>query len=162
MPKILWSKLHSHMIESWKWMEGQILTGRWLRCDRTLAAGSGQFIWPRRTSLVWPDAGRSMWPNAEGQRPVNSSKGPDLRKCDRTRPVSGDRTLSIQRPVVYSKHPRSTGRVRSVLTGPCQRPVITWKLLRGLNWPKRPVNMIGASGHPAEAHNGSFFRLPYK
>ena len=27
--------------------------------DRTLAAGSGQFIWLRRTSLVWPDAGRS-------------------------------------------------------------------------------------------------------
>ena len=54
---------------------------------------------------------------------VDSSKGPDLRKCDRTRSVNTDRTLSIQRPVEYSKHPRAIGRVRSLLTGPYQRPV---------------------------------------
>ena len=26
----------------------------------------------------------------------------------------------------------------------------------------RPVNMTGASGHPVEAHNGSFFSHAYK
>ena len=120
--------------------------------DRELEVNGGSNT-DRTLAPVRPDAGRRvrsvylteenksgvigrrkvMGPDAGGQRPVDSSKGPDLRKCDRTRPVSGDRTLCIQRPVVYSKHPRSTGRVRSVLTGPCQRPVITWKLLRGLN-----------------------------
>ena len=29
MPKIFWSKIHSHIFGSWKWMEGQTLTGRW-------------------------------------------------------------------------------------------------------------------------------------
>ena len=31
-----------------------------------------------------------------------------------------------------------------------------------MNWPERPVNMTGASGHAAEAHNGSFFSHAYK
>ena len=51
-------------------------------------------------------------------------------------PVSGDRTLPA------SGQHLITG-VRVELTG-------------------APVNMTGASGHPAEAHNGSFFRLSYK
>ena len=92
MPKILWSKLHSHMIESWKWMEGQMLTGRWLRCDRTLAAGSGQFIWSR--DCVW---------------------------CDQTLERSCDRTLrgSVRStPVRFQRRESATGHVRSVLTGP--------------------------------------------
>ena len=46
-----------------------------------------------------------MRPDAEGQRPVDSSKGPDLRMCDQTCPVNTDRTLSIQRPVESSKVP---------------------------------------------------------
>ena len=74
---------------------------------------------------VRPDAGHRVWlvhlteeiksgvtgrwevmrPDAEGQRPVDSSKGQDLRKCDRTRPVDTDRTLRVQRPVESSKVP---------------------------------------------------------
>ena len=47
--------LHSHMIESWKWMEGQILTELWLRSDQTLAQSlvssfdQGEIIWCNRT-----------------------------------------------------------------------------------------------------------------
>ena len=48
---------------------------------------------------------RSVQPDAERQRPVDSSKVPEKRICDRTRPVSTDRTLGVQRPVEYSKVP---------------------------------------------------------
>ena len=44
-----------------------------------------------------------MRPDAEVQRPVDSSKVPEKEFCDRTRPVSTDRTLGVQRPVEYSK-----------------------------------------------------------
>ena len=42
--------------------------------------------------------------DAERQRPVDSSKVLEKGICDRTRPVSTDRTLGVQRPVEYSKH----------------------------------------------------------
>jgi hypothetical protein len=157
MPKIFWSKLHSHMIESWKWMEGQMLTGRWLRCDRTLAAGSGQFI--LSTDCVRCD------------QTLERSSDRTLRGSIRSTPVRFQRRESVTGPWGFSVRSspvsiqwgfHATGRVRSVVTGPCQRPVNTFPLARGLNWPERPVNTIGASGHPAEAHNGSFFRLSYK
>ena len=48
---------------------------------------------------------RSVLPDAERQRPVDSSKVPEKEFCDRTRPVSTDRTLRVQRPVEYSKVP---------------------------------------------------------
>ena len=44
-----------------------------------------------------------MRPDAEDQRPVDSSKVLEKEFCDRTHPVSTDRTLGIQRPVEYSK-----------------------------------------------------------
>ena len=56
-----------------------------------------------------------MRPDAEGQHPVDSSKGPDLEKSDRMRPVSADRTLRVQRPVESSKVP---GRVLCDRTRP--------------------------------------------
>ena len=48
-----------------------------------------------------------------------------------------------------------TGRVRSVLTGRCQAS--DHHLITGV-WGE----LTGASGHPAEAHNGSFFSRCYK
>ena len=54
---------------------------------------------------VRPDAGVVKLPDAERQRPVDSSKVPEKRICDRTRPVSTDRTLGVQRLVEYSKVP---------------------------------------------------------
>ena len=61
-----------------------MLTGRWLRCDRTLAP-------------VRPDTKR--------QRLVDSSKVPVKGIYDRTRSISTDRTLRVQRPVESSKGP---------------------------------------------------------
>ena len=55
--------------------------------------------------LARPDAEEVKWPDAEVQRPVDSSKVPEKEICDRTRPVSTDRTLGVERPVEYSKVP---------------------------------------------------------
>ena len=92
------------------------------------------------------------------QRPVEYSKHPVREKCDRTCPVSADRTLGVQRPVEYNKVP-----VRDICDR--TRPVSGDRTLpasdQHLNTSVR-VELTGASGHPAEAHNGSFFRLPYK
>ena len=61
-------------------MEGQILTERWLQCDQTLAQGpansfdQGVFVWCDRTLRV---SVRLVRPDAEGQRPVDSSKVPE-------------------------------------------------------------------------------------
>ena len=69
-----------------------MLIRRWLWCDRTLAAGSDQFI-----------------------------LSTDCIRCDRTLERSSDRTLkgSIRStPVRFQRRESATGRVRSVLTGP--------------------------------------------
>ena len=84
-------------------------------------------------------------PDAEGQRPVDSSKVLERENPDQTRPVNvdrtlirfqlltgccsaSDRTLKVQHPVDISKVPimeNVTGHVWSVLIGRCQRPVNT-------------------------------------
>ena len=73
-------------------------------------------------------------------------------------PVNTDRTLRIQRPVEYSKHPVREKWDRT-------RPVSGDRTLlasgQHLNTGVR-VELTGASGHPAEAHNGSFFSRCYK
>ena len=79
-----------------------------------------------------------MVPDAEGQRPVDSSKVPKRENLDRTRPVNADRTLirfrlligrysasdrtlGVQSPVdiskvpVRGKHDRTLASVRSTL-----------------------------------------------
>ena len=69
-----------------------MLTGRWLRCDRTLAAGSGQFISSR-----------------------------DYVRCDRTLEWLSDWTLrgSVRStPVRFQRRESTIGHVWSVLTGP--------------------------------------------
>ena len=78
--------------------------------------------------------------------------------CDRTRPVSTDQTLGVQRPVEYSKVPVRDicDRTRSV-SGDWTLPASGQHLNTGVR-----VELTGASGHPAEAHSGSFFRLSYK
>ena len=91
-------------------------------------------------------------------RLVNSSKVPEKGICDRKRPVSTDRTLRVQRPVESSKVPV---RVLCDRT----RPVSADRTLPAFGqyiFTGSRVELTGASGHPAEAHNGSFFRLPYK
>ena len=80
------------------------------------------------------------------------------RICDRARSVSTDRTLGVQRPVEYSKVPVREKYDRT-------RPVSGDRTLpasgQHLNTIVR-VELTGASGHPAEAHNGSFFSRCYK
>ena len=77
-------------------MENQILTGRWLRVDRTLAQSpvssfdQGEIVWCDRTL-------RGERPDAGCQRPVDSSKVLERKNLDRTRPVSADRTLASVR-----------------------------------------------------------------
>ena len=68
-------------------MEDQILIGRWLRFDRTLAQSpvssfdQGEVVWYNRTL-------RGERPDAECQRPVDSSKVPERENRDRTRSVT--------------------------------------------------------------------------
>ena len=74
-------------------MEGQILTGRWFRCDRTLA-----------------------------QSPVSSFDQGEVIWCDRTLKLKSDRTLGASvrsTPVRFQRAVFTTGHVRSVLTGRC-------------------------------------------
>ena len=78
-----------------------MLTERWLRFDQTLVLGpvssfdQGVFVWCDRTLRVErPDAGC--------QRSVDSSKVPERKNRDRTRPVSADRTLASIRS--HCKH----------------------------------------------------------
>ena len=121
------------------------------------------------------------------QRPVDSSKVPEKEICDRTRPVSSDRTLRVLRPVDSSKVPEkeicdrtcpaSSDRTLRVLRlvesskVPVRvlcdrtRPISADRTLPAsgqLFFTGSQVQLTGVSGHPAEAHNGSFFRLPYK
>ena len=116
-----------------------------------------------------------MVPNAEGQRSVDSSKVPKRENLDQTHPVNDDRmlirfrlltgrcsasdqTLEVQHPVDISKVPVRGKHDRT-------RPVSVDRTLpvsgQHLNTGVR-VEPTRASGHPVEAHNGSFFRLPYK
>ena len=72
-------------------MEGQILTRRWVRCDRTLAQGPVSSF--DRVEQVW---------------------------CDRTLEGHCDRTLRASvrsTPVRFQREKITTGRVWSVLTG---------------------------------------------
>ena len=72
--------------------------------DRTLAQSpvssfdQGEVVWCNRTL-------RGERPDARCQRPVDSSKVPEEKIYDWTRPVSTDRTLGVQRPIEYSKVP---------------------------------------------------------
>ena len=85
-------------------MDGQILTGRWLRVrsvhlTKVIASGL-----TGRCEVMVPDA--------EGQRSVDSSKVLDRENHDWTRPVSVDRTLaSVQS---HCKHWSSGCTDRSV------------------------------------------------
>ena len=68
-------------------MEGQILTGRWFRCDQTLAQSlvnsfdQGEIVWRDRTL-------RGERPDAGCQHSVDSSKVPERENHDRTRSVT--------------------------------------------------------------------------
>ena len=76
-----------------------------------------------------------------------------MRISDRTRPVSTDWTLEVQRPVEYSKVPV---RVKCDQTRPVSADQTLPASGHHLNTGPR-VELTGASGHPAEAHNGLFF-----
>ena len=102
-------------------MEGQILTGRWFRVDRTLA-----------------------------QSPVSSFNHGDCVWFDRTL-----RACVRSTPVRFQRGKIATRRVWSVLIGRC--PVSSHTLNIGVRG-----ELTGASGHPAEAHNGLFFSRCYK
>ena len=52
--------------------------------------------------------------------------------------------------------PVTTDRTRPV-SGDRTLPAFGQHIITGMR-----VELTGASGHPAEAHNGLFFRLPYK
>ena len=116
-----------------------------------------------------------MSPDAKDQRLVNSSKVPKRKNPNRTRPVNADRTLikfrlltgrcsasdrtlEVQRPVdiskvlVRGKHDR-TCPVSVDQTLPASGQLLTTGV-RGV--------LTGTSGHPTEAHNGSFFSQCYK
>ena len=83
-----------------------------------------------------------MRPDAEIQRPVDSSKVPEKRICDRTRPVSDDRTLGVERLVEYSKHPvrEKWDRARPV-SGDRTLPASGQHLNTGVR-----IELTGASG----------------
>ena len=73
-------------------------------------------------------------------------------------PVSADRTLGVLRPVEYSKVPvRDICDRTHPVSGDRTLPASGQHLITGV-W----VELTGASGHPTEAHNSSFFRLSYK
>ena len=89
-------------------MEGQILTRRWLRVrsvhlTKVIASGL-----TGRCEVMSPDA--------EGQRPIDSSKVLERENHDRTRPVSANQTLAA------SGHTVNTG-VWGILTGAFGHPV---------------------------------------
>ena len=68
-------------------MEGQILTGRWLQCDRTLAQSPVSSF--DQGEIVWCDwTLRGERPDARCQRPVDSSKVPQRENHDQTHPVT--------------------------------------------------------------------------
>ena len=75
-------------------------TGRW-------ASGSAD-----RRPDPRPDAGGNR-PNTEHQRPIEYREVPGARNCDRTRPVSGDRTLAASDRWFAAATVGTTGRVRS-------------------------------------------------
>ena len=106
-----------------------MLTECWFRFDRTLA--QSPFSSFDQGEIIWCDRMlRGERPNTGCQCPVDSSKVPE-------------------REIV-------TGRVRSVLTERC--PASDHNLKTGFRGELtgRPVNLTKESGHPAEAHNGSF------
>ena len=87
-----------------------MLTERGFRCDRTLEQSPVSSFDRGDFRLVRPDA--------EGQRPVNSSKVQERENRDQTRLVSADQTLAA------SDHTVNTG-VRGVLTGESGHPAET-------------------------------------
>ena len=92
-----------------------MLTGRWFRCDRTLA----------RSPVSSFDQGEVIW-------------------CGRTLDASIRST-----PVRFQRGKIMTRRARLVLTGRC---LVSGHNLNTGFW----VELTRASGHPVEAHNGSF------
>ena len=89
---------------------------------------------------------------------AESSKVLEGKIYDRTRPVSTDRTLGVQRPVEYSKVPV---RVKYDRTRPISDDRTLTASGQHLNTGVQ-VELAEASGHPAGAHNGSFFSRCYK
>ena len=64
-----------------------MLTGRWFRCDRTLAQSPVSSF--DQGEIVWCDwTLRGEGPDTRCQRPVDSSKVPERENRDRTRPVT--------------------------------------------------------------------------
>ena len=106
-----------------------MLIERWFWCDWTLVQSSVSSF--DQGEIIWCDwTLRGERPDAGCQHSIDSSKVPE-------------------REIV-------TGRVRSVLTERC--PASDHNLKTGFRGELtgRPVNLTKESGHPAEAHNGSF------
>jgi len=160
-------------------MEGsQALTSMDTKSLEVLSTSHGRgpllFIAPRAKLAVTPSLGngrddrtlRSDRPDAGPQRPVTrySPRVPCVQRSSSDpnghlptgRSTSTDRTLDPQRPVVSSKLPSMTGRVRSNAIGRSQRPV-TLQLLRHRTSARpdaacqRPVHSDPASGQLTDA-----------